>query len=347
MLHPMETLHGTPARFEGGLREVAEGLHAWLQPNGTWGESNAALVAGKGESLLVDTLWTPALARRMLAAMEPVTAEAPIRRVVNTHADGDHTWGNQEVAEREIISTRRTEEEMTALTPGGIEGFRKLGRALALAGRAPLPYPGRDTLRALGPFVVSMIRPFDFSEVELTHPTRTFEGTLELDVGGRSVELIEVGPAHTAGDLIVHVPDARAVIAADVAFVGVTPVMWAGPAERWVAALDRIEALEPEVVIPGHGPPCGLTEIRELREYWVWLEAAARRRLAGGLSFGEAAADILAGDEFASKPWSEWENPERTAINVHTIDRHRRGEDPELGTPGRLRVFAATARLQR
>jgi cyclase len=73
---------------------VASGVFAWLQPNGGWGESNAGLVVGDGEALLIDTLWGPPLAERMLAAIGE-RVRVPITTVVNTHSDGDHTWGNQ------------------------------------------------------------------------------------------------------------------------------------------------------------------------------------------------------------------------------------------------------------
>ena len=72
-------LHPGTARFEGGLTEVGPGVHAWLQPNGLLGESNAGLVVGDGASLLVDTLWDPRLTRRMLAAMAPLTDEGADR----------------------------------------------------------------------------------------------------------------------------------------------------------------------------------------------------------------------------------------------------------------------------
>jgi len=84
------SLFGRPAAFEGGLHEVAPHTFAWLQPNGDLGESNAGLVAGGGESLLVDTLWDVRLTRRMLDAMRTETAAAPITHLVNTHSDGDH-----------------------------------------------------------------------------------------------------------------------------------------------------------------------------------------------------------------------------------------------------------------
>ena len=81
----------------------------------------------------------------------------------------------------------------------------------------------------MGRFVGEALGPFSFREVRLRRPDRTFRGELALEVGGREVRLIEVGPAHTPGDLIVHVPDTRVVFAGDILFIGVTPVMWAGP----------------------------------------------------------------------------------------------------------------------
>ena len=100
-------LHPASARFEGGLTEVGPGIHAWLQPNGLLGESNAALVVGDGASRLVDTLWDPRLTRQMLAAMKALTAEAPIETLVNTHSDADHWWGNRRSRGRRSSPPRR------------------------------------------------------------------------------------------------------------------------------------------------------------------------------------------------------------------------------------------------
>ena len=78
-----------------------------------------------------------------------------------------------------------------------------------------------------------------------------------------------------------HVPDARVVFAADVVFIGSTPVMWAGPLEGWLRALDTIAALEPDVVVPGHGPVTDVAGLEQVRAYWtlpgVGLAAAAGR----------------------------------------------------------------------
>ena len=139
---------------------------------------------------------------------------------------------------------------------------------------------------------------------------------LELDVGGREVRLIEVGPAHTQGDLIVWVPDARIAIAADILFIGVTPIMWAGPLEGWIAALERLLELGAERLVPGHGPVCGPEEVRRLIDYWRWLDRAAGEHLDVGESPAEAARELVLGEEIAdgasptgsapSGRWSAW-----------------------------------------
>jgi cyclase len=335
------TLFGDPERYAAGLTQVAPGVHAWLQPNGAWGEANAGLVVGAGESLVVDTLWDLPLTRRMLAAMGPVVREAPIRTLVNTHGDGDHWWGNELVGAEEIVATEAAAaHEMKAVTPGSMAALRRLGSALELAGRAPLPRGG--SLRSSGRFLRGMAGPYNHRGITLTRPTRTFSGRLELDVGGRKVELIEVGPAHTHGDLIVHVPDARVVFAADVAFIGSTPVMWAGPLDGWLRALDAIEALEPEVVVPGHGPVTDLAGLATLRAYWTYIDAAARQR--EGRKPEAVAREIVTSDDYSAQPFGDWDSPERALINVHTLDRHRSGGKEPRG-PAVVAILAAVGRL--
>jgi cyclase len=351
MLRAVETLSGKPARFEGGLHELADGVHGWLQPNGEWGEANAALVVGDGESLLVDTLWTPSLAREMLAAMAPLTAGAPIARVVNTHADGDHWWGNQEVvgqssADVEIVATEAAAEEMGAVTPGAMAMLRRVGQGLGAAGGAPIPFRGRSTMRSMGELFDQMTRPFDWSDVELTPATRTFEGTLELEVGGRRVELVEVGPAHTPGDAIVHVPDASVAIAADILFIGVTPIMWSGSPERWVGAIERVLEREPRTILPGHGPVTDAAGAREVQDYFRFVDAAARRRFAAGDSVKRAALQILASEEFRTSPWAAWDGPERIVGTMHSMRRSEQGQTDPPSTQQRMAVFREIARVR-
>ncbi len=315
------SLLGHPARYPTGVQDLGDGLFAWLQPNGDLGESNAGLVVGRGESLLIDTLWDLRLTWRMLDAMAPHTAGAPIRRLVNTHGDPDHWWGNQLLAGGEIISTRAGAEDMRGDDPRRLRLLSRLG---GLDGRR-LPIPGAARLAGLAGFA-RMLRAYDFAGIRPTPPTLTFTGTLELDVGGRRVELIEVGPAHTPGDLIVHVPGSGVVFAGDLMFVGVTPIMWVGPVENWIAGLDRIIGLEPKIVVPGHGPVTDLDGVREMKSYWEFIAAAVRERLAAGVAPFDAAREVARSLEFASQPFAGWDAPARIAVNAAIIERGDRGE---------------------
>ena len=343
----IEPLHAGPAQFEGGLTEVGPGVHAWLQPNGGLGESNAALVVGAGASLLVDTLWDPRLTRRMLDAMAPLTGEAPIETVVNTHSDGDHWWGNQEVPGAEIVATGAAARVMDTQSPGEMKRFGALAAVLRLAGSLPLPYPRRADVAAIAAYASAGLEPFAFGDVRLVAPTRTFSRQLELDVGGREVRLLEVGPAHTEGDLIVWVPDERIAIAADILFIGVTPIMWAGPLGGWVAALERLLELGAERLVPGHGPVCGPGEVRRLIDYWRWLDRAAGERLDAGESPVAVARELVLGEEIAQRGFADWLGPERTLVNVRTIDAHRRGAAKAPGPRELIDAFFRMALLAR
>lgn len=335
----MATLHRDPARFEGGLHEVGQGVWAWLQPNGSWGEANAGLVAGDGAAALIDTLWDQTRAREMLAAMAPHTAETPIELVVNTHSDGDHWWGNAEVPEGATIVTSLASLETMheEATPAALARLRGLTRTIRVA-------PG--AIGGMGRYVSEMLAPFDFDAVTLRFPDRTFSGRRTEVVGGRELRLTQVGPAHTPGDLIVHVPDAGVAFGADMLFFGVTPVVWEGPVSNWLAALELLLGLDADVYVPGHGPLGGRAEIELLRDYWQWLEAGVASYHAAGRSAMEASRALIRAPEFAR--WRDWICPERIVISVTSLHRRLSGKGRIPTTPAaRARLFAHVAALRR
>jgi cyclase len=360
------SLLGQPARYRVGLEDLGGGLWAWLQPNGGLGESNAGLVVGDGESLLIDTLWDLRLTRRMLAAIAPHTATAPIKRLVNTHSDGDHCWGNQLLSQVPITATEAAAVDMMREDPQRLRMFSRIGAGLQtlkardsvarLAQRLPASIarmrerfdpstvPGSREMAGLGAFA-RMLACYDFEGISLTPPTETFTGSLELEVGGRRLELIEVGPAHSPGDLIVHVPDERVVFAGDLVFVGVTPIMWVGPVENWIAGLDRIIDLAPRLIVPGHGPTTGLAGARVMREYWAFVAAAVRDRLADGADAQAAARDVVRSREFSGLPFAAWDAPERIAINSAIIARNDSGQRGRVPDNARIRLIARMGEL--
>ncbi|WP_045233676.1 MBL fold metallo-hydrolase [Deinococcus pimensis] len=308
------TPHGQPARFEPGLREVAPGVHAYLTPNGSWSESNAGLVVSGDHALLIDTQWDAHLTLRLLQAVHAAAPHAPITTLVNTHADGDHIFGNALVGAPEVVMTERAARDALHETPGSLVAFQRLTRALR---GVPLP---RSAARTRD-FVADVLAPFDFTGVRPAAPTRTFTGSLDLLVGSRRVRVEEYGHAHTSSDSVVTVPDAGVVFAGDLLFVGVTPVMWAGPITTWRAHLARLLALDADVYVPGHGPVCGKEEVRLLDAYFDLLGRAGGALLARGLPPHEAARAFLDSGEFRASPFAAWDNPERVYINLLTMSR--------------------------
>ncbi|HZV75930.1 MAG TPA: MBL fold metallo-hydrolase [Conexibacter sp.] len=330
------SLGGAPARFPGGLREVAPRTWTWLQPNGGLGESNAGLIAGDGASVLVDTLWDERLTRAMLAAMASQLATAPLRQAFVTHPDGDHWWGNAALDPAvEILALPACDRAMRSeAPPRTLAGMARLAALLRHA-------PGRTG--GVAQRAHEQLAPFHFGGVRRRYADRTLADGDTLHVGGRAVRVLDVGPTHTAADAIVHVPDEGVVFAADILFVGVVPVMWHGPVETWLAALDTLLALDAGVYVPGHGPPCGRAEIEELAAYWRWLREGAGEQRAAGRSAGEAARLLVRSAEHAR--WAAWENPERIVVNVATLYRRLDGGPAEVAPAVRARLLMQTIAL--
>jgi glyoxylase-like metal-dependent hydrolase (beta-lactamase superfamily II) len=324
-------------KYAEGLYDLNHGLYAWLVPNGSWGESNAGLIVGDGASLLVDTLWDLNYTRAMLDAMRPLTEAAPISTVVNSHADGDHCWGNQLVAGADIITSQASFDEMGRIQPKSMILLGRVGKVLSAARLL-----GADKV---GHWFQNMVAPYDFQAVTFTPPTRTFTGELTLNIGGREVQLIGVGPAHTRGDLMVYVPDAKTLFSADILFIGSTPVMWAGPVENWIAALDWILDLDVDVIVPGHGPLADKSGVSQVKDYWEYVTAQVGQRYAAGMSAKEAAFDILLSDDYARQPFADWNSPERMMTNAFTLYRHQQGRTDHPQVPELMNILRHQALL--
>jgi glyoxylase-like metal-dependent hydrolase (beta-lactamase superfamily II) len=190
----------------------------------------------------------------------------------------------------------------------------------------------------LGAFFLECFGAFDFKGIELALPDETFDGELTVQVGGRELELIEVGPAHTRGDTLVHAPRERVLFSGDILFSQAHPIAWAGPVSNWVAACDRILAMDVAVIVPGHGPLAGLEAVRELKAYFEYLYAEARTSHAEGMTPIQAARSI------SLQRWADWGEPERLVVNIANIYGEL-SEDVEPLNP--LAAFEGMAELAR
>jgi glyoxylase-like metal-dependent hydrolase (beta-lactamase superfamily II) len=306
-----------------GVQEIGRGCFAYLQPDGSWGWSNAGLVEDGGESLLVDTLFDLKLTEAMLAALRAATPAARrIGTLVNTHANGDHCYGNSLVPGAVIVASQACADEMGEVPPSVLA---------AMLEAAP-------QMGAAGAFLARTFGPFEFRGIEPVRPTLTFEGELERRVGGKRVRLLQVGPAHTRGDILVHSVDDRVVFTGDILFIDGTPIMWEGPVAGWIRACERIEAMDVDVVVPGHGPITDRSGARRVREYLEYVRDEARERYDAGLSAADAARDIALGD------YSAWGDAERIAVNVDTLYREFSGRSERTGP---LELFGLMDELAR
>jgi len=308
--------------YTKGLHDLGNSVYAYLQPDGTWGWSNAGIIVDGEASLLIDTLFDLKLTRDMLDTMrKSISAASHIDMVVNTHANGDHCWGNELVAGAQIIASARTAEEMTtAISPAIL--------AMTLK-RAP-------ELGQLGEFLSHAFGSFDFDNITLTPPTKTFKDELTLKVGDKEVHLIEVGPAHTLGDTLVHIPADRVVFTADILFIGGHPIIWAGPTSNWLKACDRILAMDVDTIVPGHGPITDKQGVAEVKGYLEYLYQEAEKRYEIGMSAREAAKDI------ELNRYATWTDGERIAVNIASIFRELKGD---RSNPNMMESFVSMADL--
>jgi cyclase len=259
----------------------------------------------------------------MLATMQAaVPAAARIDQLVNTHGNPDHFFGNQLVTGATIIASNAAAEEMRAMNPAQLFDMERNWRDLGDAGLF---------------FHETMGRTFDFSGITVTPPTLTFERELALRVGSKDVRLINVGPAHTAGDTLVYVPADRTVFTGDILFNHGHPIVWAGPVANWIGACDVLLGLDVETVVPGHGPITDLAAVRELRAYFVYVAAETRRCFEAGMDY-ETAAQAIALDAFAG-----WSDAERIVANVAALYREF---DPPAAGPTVPELFAAMGRYR-
>ena len=309
--------------FEKGLQETGNGIYSYLQPDGSWGWSNAGLIVDGEASLLVDTLFDASLTRDMLKVMQDATGISPdqIGTVVNTHANGDHTHGNGLCTHAEIIASEASAKEMEAFGPD---------RLLQMMQMAP-------ELGDTGKYFVEIFGPFDFADVAERLPTKTFSGELNVKVGDKTVELKEVGPAHTQGDVLVFVEKDSTVYTGDILFIDGTPIMWAGPVGNWIKACDLIIDRKPEVIVPGHGPITDVAGVSRVKDYLSYIDTEARARYDAGMSARDAALDISISD------FDSWTDAERIAVNVDTLFREYSGD---TSAPNTMEIFTLMAEIK-
>ncbi|WP_431903228.1 MBL fold metallo-hydrolase [Nonomuraea sp. bgisy101] len=281
------------------LHEVSAGVFAWVQPDGTWWVNNAGAVAGGDGVLIVDTCATEQRTRRFLKAVAEATGDAPVRMAVNTHQHGDHSYGNSLLPDQTVIF--------------GHAAMRDALLADPLIDECPpiwTPVP-------------------DWGNVTRRVPSVGFQSELTLFAGKRRIELRHLGhAAHTAGDVVVWLPEERVLYTGDLVFNGLTPLLLMGSVEGALKSLDWLADFEAEHVVPGHGPLAAASDLPEIlavhERYYRFVLEVARKGRENGLTPLAAAQEADLG-EFAG-----WGDAERLVLNLHRAYAEAVGGEVDL-----------------
>jgi cyclase len=265
---------------------LADGVHAWIQPDGSWWVNNAGAVVGDDGVVLVDTCATRARTERFLAAVARATGDLPIRLAVNTHLHGDHTYGNAVLPDSTVIV-----------------GHEKMREGLLA-----------DVILTDTPPVWSPTP--DWGVTAVRAPTVVLRDELTLFAGSRRIELRHPGyPAHTPGDVVVWLPDDGVLFSGDLLFHDVTPLIMMGSVDGALRSLDWLAGFGADTVVPGHGVVIGNGELPDMlakvERYYRFVADVARQGMADGQSPLAAATACDLG-EFAN-----WPDAERIVPNLH------------------------------
>lgn len=284
---------------QGALREIADGVYAWVQPDGSWWVNNAGAVAGGDGLVLIDTCATETRTRRWLGALAEATGDAPIRLAVSTHHHGDHTYGN-------------------SLLPSGVPIVAHEGTREAIAADA----------------IIDGCPPFwspvpQWGAVSRRLPTITVTDAVTLFSGARRIEVRHPGyVAHTVGDVVAYLPDDGVLFTGDLLFHQVNPLIFMGSLAGALRSLDWLAGFQPRVVVPGHGPLIDGADLADVlathERYYRMIQDAARSGIAQGLSPLDAARLVDLG-EFAALP-----DAERVVPNLHRAYAEATGADFDI-----------------
>ena len=251
--------------------------------------SNAGFVVTDEGVVVFDALGSPALGAELLAQIRAITPQ-PVRRVIVSHYHADHFYGLQAFkdAGAEIWAHRLVREYLATDAP-----------------RARL----QERRESLAPWVDQHTR--------IVAPDRYLDGDTAFRLGGVGFRVLGVGPAHTAEDLMLLVEDEGVLFAGDLMFAGRVPFVGDADSRSWLAALERVVAMGPRILVGGHGPASrdAGRDLALTRDYLSFLRREMGRAVENMTDFEQAYA-ATDWSRFAGLPAFEAAN-RRNAYNTY------------------------------
>jgi len=226
--------------------------------------NNLGFVVSDAGVLVINTGPSARVARALHAAIRKISAQ-PVKWVVNVNSQNHYWHGNGYFKSQgaTILASKEAERVM-----------REMGAQQLEANKALLKEKADGTV--------------------LTYPTELITDRRELKLGKTAVQLLHFGPAHTPGDLVVWLPQQKILFAGDIVYterlLAVIPI---SNATGWIQAFDKLVALNPKMIVPGHGRPTTIEAARrDTRDYLSFLRAEAKRILDAGGSLQDAVEKV-------------------------------------------------------
>jgi glyoxylase-like metal-dependent hydrolase (beta-lactamase superfamily II) len=237
---------------EDGLVKITDSIYSYTDvkgasPKNSFG-ANTGIVIGKDFLVAVDSLISAQEAKRFIKDIKKITKK-PVKFLINTHYHLDHSLGNSEFAKRGaiIISHENDKENMHKAGEGMLQYAEQLG-----------------------------LSDQDMKGTKLAYPTLTFGDRLTLDLVNNKIEILFIGPSHTTGSVLVHVPREKVLFTGDILFTDFHPFLGEANIEGWVKVLDYIMTRDIDKIIPGHGPVSSKKDVVDLKNYLLVFDQKAK-----------------------------------------------------------------------
>ena len=261
---------------------------------------NIGIVLGDRAALVVDTAMGPRNGETVLRHARALAGDRPLILTV-THFHPEHGFGAQVFAgEATIVYNRAQLGELHDKGAGYIELFKSFGPSVAA----------------------------QLEAVELVEPDVVYDGEADIDLGGRLVQLRTWGLAHTRADQVVFLPEERILFAGDLVETRLCPIFPYFPPDdvdvngsRWIAVLERLTALNPAIVVPGHGEVGDAGLVTAVHEYLVHLRAETARLVAEG--HADAAIEATLEPAIRAR-YADWESPEWIGFGIRCLTAEAR-----------------------
>ncbi|WP_163099197.1 MBL fold metallo-hydrolase [Peribacillus alkalitolerans] len=269
----MKRIHFESKHFE--LFEVKKGVYVALVTSSGGGFANAGLIDLGDQIVIFDTFNTPQAAEDLRKAAQGVIGK-PISYVVNSHWHGDHIRGNQVFHDCSILATKKTKELMDGMHPVRFQQQKDSIEDL----RAHISQKELEMEKDQNPETKEKMRDYvlQLKEIEQTlptlnyqSPTHTFESSYVIEGTEKSIELISLVGGHTACDIVLYIRQDKIIFTGDLLTVENHPFLRDGNPKNWVAILEKIQELDIELAIPGHGYVGSKQDINILHQYLLSL----------------------------------------------------------------------------